>query len=209
MKYIVPKHVAAQPPLHRIKNDYDHCPRCQQWKRIISKQCSICRIARPVIPQPSDPTIRHIPLTKGQFSIVNAYLYAWLMQWVWHAQWVAKMGAYYAVRKQDGKSVYMHQQILGLKSGLTDHKNRNTLDNRRENIRPCNHAQNAANTAKHRNNTSGFKGVTWSISNNGWVAQCCVHGKHHYLGTHSTKEEAAAAYHKFAIQKRGEFARLE
>lgn len=47
--------------------------------------------------------------------------------------------------------------------------------------------------AKPKNNTSGYKGVTWDRSREKWMAQIVFKGKKHFLGRYNTIEEAAAA----------------
>lgn len=89
-----------------------------------------------------------------------------------------------------------------------DHINGDGLDNRKSNLRICNGSQNRCNKGKPKNNTSGYKGVTWHTPNKKWVAQIAVNGKHSYIGSFKTKEEAAKAYNKKAKELHGEFARL-
>jgi hypothetical protein len=83
-----------------------------------------------------------------------------------------------------------------------DHINRNKSDNRIENLRECTSTQNHGNASRQINNTSGYKGVTWHISNKKWMAQ--IKGK--YLGMFKTAEGAAFAYDNAAIEIFGEFA---
>jgi hypothetical protein len=127
-----------------------------------------------------------------------------------------KSGAFYAVRtdRSGGKCklICMHNEILGLTTGRgveVDHKNRNSLDNRKANLRTCTHAQNQHNRSKFRNNTSGAIGVCFKRGK--WEASIhlLVDGKSTYLyiGRFSTKEEAAQAYDAEA-RRRGEFAVL-
>lgn len=40
---------------------------------------------RTFVVQPSDPSIRYIPLTYGRYAIVSAHRYEHLMQWEWRA----------------------------------------------------------------------------------------------------------------------------
>ena len=59
--------------------------------------------------------------------------------------------------------VNLHDVVMWKPKGyMIDHINGNTLDNRKENLRICTNKQNIRNSGKYKNNTSGFKGVTWS-----------------------------------------------
>lgn len=89
-----------------------------------------------------------------------------------------------------------------------DHKNRIPSDNRWSNLRVATRSQNNANVGLKSHNTSGVKGVCWDRSRGLWLAQISVDTKRMHLGRFSSKEEAAAAYARAAIQHFGEFAVL-
>ena len=161
-------------------------------------------VKRHAVVQPQDQSTKLIPLTKGVSALVDAVDYSFLMQWNWYA--VPKSAGFYAYRMDVRFHVSMHKQLTG--NERTDHKNTNTLDNRRENLRACSVSQNGANRGKQINNKSGYKGVSWSKSNKGWIAQTKVHGKYIYLGTFTNREEAYSAYCGFVTKVRGEFARV-
>lgn len=59
---------------------------------------------------------RFIPLTRGQFAIVDAEDYPRLSRFTWFTEGTHKN--YYAVRKENGKSIKMHRQIMGLPSTI-------------------------------------------------------------------------------------------
>lgn len=102
----------------------------------------------------------------------------------------------------------MHREIVGVMDShaWVDHIDRDTLNNRRGNLRQCTAAQNIANGGKRRHNSSGYRGVVWYKGK--WVAQIGHRRKLLYLGRFSTPEEAAIAYDAAARQLYGEFAGL-
>ncbi len=87
-----------------------------------------------------------------------------------------------------------------------DHINRNKADNRIANLREASIGQNLANMTNHKDNSSGFKGVSFH-KRLGWFARICVNRKIHFLGYHPSPEAAHAAYVEAAKRLRGEFAR--
>jgi hypothetical protein len=95
--------------------------------------------------------------------------------------------------------------------GLTDHINGDGLDNRRQNLRSCTHAQNFWNAQKQRQTcTSPYKGVTRRRNARlaPWQAAIRIDGKSHYLGSFPSEWEAAMAYNQAATEYFGAFARL-
>jgi hypothetical protein len=162
---------------------------------------------------------RLIPLSKGLYAIVNEVDYYWLMQWKWCVMWNINTRSYYAYRRgpreggKQGKTIYMHRVILGLSYGdlnESDHRdNWNTLDNRRNNLRVTDDSGNAKNKRKRKDNTSGFKGVSYIPRRKKWGASIMVEGRTRHLGLFDTKGKAYAAYCKAALELHGEFARLE
>jgi hypothetical protein len=102
--------------------------------------------------------------------------------------------------------LFLHQLLIGTKG--VDHKDNNTLNNCRDNLRTATQSQNMANRGKQRNNTTGFKGVFREPSNGRIFAKIGFKGRSIRLGTFNTLEEAASAYDKAALSYFGEFAYL-
>lgn len=69
---------------------------------------------------------------------------------------------------------YMPKQI--------DHIDGNKYNNRVENLRECLPSNNSMNIGVKKNNTTGFKGVTWEKARNKWRTRVCVQGKTVYSG---------------------------
>lgn len=107
------------------------------------------------------------------------------------------------------RNILLHRLIMDCPKNMqVDHKNGNTLDNRRCNLRICTQSENNRNTKKRRDNTSGYKGVSWNKNRKKWVAIISINSKHCALGYFTTKEEAYTVYCRAAKRLHGEFARL-
>jgi hypothetical protein len=87
-----------------------------------------------------------------------------------------------------------------------DHINQNPADNRWRNLRLATQEQNSCNVARHKKNTSGYKGVAWYKQRNKWRARIKVRGKSIHLGLFKSKEFAAWMRDLAAIKYQGEFA---
>jgi hypothetical protein len=168
------------------------------------------RVKRHAVTQPSDPSYRFIPLTQGQNAIVDTGDFEWLSKWNWFAWWSADTKSFYAMRhptKSD--QLQMHNVILGIQPGERgDHINRNTLDNRRNNLRKATHGQNQHNQRKRCNNSSGYIGVSWDKRKNKWRAYVSLNRKQTFLGYFDSAEQAAHARDDAATKMHGQFASL-
>jgi len=124
--------------------------------------------------------MKKIKLTQGKYALVDDVDYEYLNQWKWHAA------------KKSPVKVYMHRLINKTKNGqYTDHINRDTLDNRKNNLRTVTNQQNAFNCNLSKNNKSGYNGVHWH--KNRWVAKIKVNYKNIGLGRFTNKEDAINA----------------
>jgi len=159
------------------------------------------------------PSIAYVPLTKGQFALIDAEDVPLVAQHKWSASWNSSIQGFYAVRKirrADGRttSLGLHVQVLRPALGfVADHISGATLDNRKANLRQATRAENARNRRAARRNTSGFKGVTWRARRSKWEAAITLDGKNKYLGSFATPESAHFAYRQASAVLHGEFGR--
>lgn len=126
-------------------------------------------------------------------------------------------GGGYATRRQKHPtklgsqcSVYMHRLIMGLEHGdprRVDHKNGDLLDNQRDNLRICSHAENMQNRGPTKLSKSGIKGVSWCTRDEAWLAHISANGKQKRIGQYPTKEQAQIAYREAAQRLHGQFAK--
>ena len=156
-----------------------------------------------------------IPLTQGQYAIVDPDDYRRLSKHKWYATGRHGNG-HYAVRSVTTKNrksgrIYMHREVIKAPDNLlVDHINRNKLDNRKANLRPATTAQNTRNQAKRKGRTtsSKYKGVTWRRDVKCWQAAIWVDVKRIHLGIFDSEVRAAKAYDRAARRYHGEFAVL-
>jgi hypothetical protein len=111
----------------------------------------------------------------------------------------------------DYVQLYAHQIVWLIETGefveKLDHDNKNESDNRIGNLRPADNAQNAWNTGKPKNNTTGYKGVYVCTRTGRYVVQIARRGDRFTIGRFDTAEQAHEAYCKAAAELHGEFAR--
>jgi hypothetical protein len=126
-------------------------------------------------------------------------------------KWFSKLsnGNYYAYSHYQGNSkISLHRFILEVSdSRLVDHKNRNTFDTRKENLRICNRFENNRNAKKNKRGKVMYKGVTIRPSGRFGV-YIQNNGKPECLGTYDSEIEAALRYNERAKDLFGEFANL-
>jgi hypothetical protein len=156
-------------------------------------------------PEPERPTDRFIPLTRGLWAVVDAADYERLSKYRWYAS-PSGGGKMYARRNTKTGTVLMHREIMHTPKGMhVDHRDRNGLNNRPDNLRNCTPAQNEYNKPP-RGKRSRFKGVY--PDGDKWYAVIKHKGKTYYLGTFDDEIEAARARDRKARELEGEYAYL-
>jgi hypothetical protein len=164
-----------------------------------------------------EPEYLKIQLTRGQVALVDAEDYERISTFSWWANYDPTTGTFYAKTQikrgpKDWTAISMHRMVMGLESGdprQVDHRDRNTLDNRRSNLRVSTASENACNRGRSTRNTSGFKGVVWNKARGRWLAQIRVNGKLIFLGRSHDINEAAAMYAAGSRKYHGEFGSIE
>lgn len=153
-----------------------------------------------------------IDLTQGKVALIDEADWDLVRGYRWYAY--KSRNTFYAktnVRSNRGgrrqRQILMHRLLIGLTDPKVqvDHRDGDGLNNRRENLRACTHAENRRNTGAYANNKSGFKGVHWREDCGKWRAEIGVNGKLKHLGHYDSPIDAYAAYCAAAKELHGEF----
>ena len=119
----------------------------------------------------------------------------------------------YFYTKINNKRYLNHRIIFLMHHGylpqFLDHIDGNSVNNSIENLRPATPFENNRNARTRKDNTSGFKGVSWYAPSKKWKARLMINKKEKYLGLFKTLEEAVEAVKKARKELHGEFARHE
>ncbi len=154
-----------------------------------------------------------IPLNHRKYALIDAEDASRVAPYRWYAsydgdRWVAARGE--RIGHGAGTSVrtvYMHRAILDAPPELgVTFLNGDTLDNRKENLRMSTPAERGAKRRRNRNNTSGYRGVSFDTHSGLWRAVVRHSGVYVSAGYFRTPEEAARAYDAKASELFGAFA---
>jgi hypothetical protein len=144
--------------------------------------------------------MKELLLNKGTIRTqVDEEDYGWLSRFSWSFN-----GRYVL-----GDGLLLHRLVMGMgihSKTQIDHKDRNTLNNQKSNLRKSNSRLNLGNSHKTRKTCSSrFKGV--SREGSCWRASIRNRGKLKNLGYFSNEEDAARAYDRAAREVFGQFVR--
>lgn len=152
--------------------------------------------------------MKEIQLTKGFVTLVSDKDYDWLNQWEWHV--TGRVGQRYAMRtrpmfKGARFKLSMHREIINAPGGVwVDHRDRNSLNNQRYNLRLCTYSQSMAN--RWCVNKTGFKGVQYEKNRRSWNSYLTFGRQTIWLGAFDDPEDAACEYDYAARIAYGKFA---
>lgn len=109
------------------------------------------------------------------------------------------------------KEHYVHKIIFLMHYGYTpqivDHIDGNTLNNKIENLRAANLSQNQHNRGKSKNNTSGFKNVSWCKRTKKWQVIIGLRNKSYAFGRFNDLELADLVAQEARDKLHGGFSR--
>ena len=119
----------------------------------------------------------------------------------WH---IDSSGYAVSAKGKDRPFVLMHKIVCD-HTEFVDHANRVRNDNMDSNLRPANRSENNRNCGRRKDNTTGFKGVSWHRSVGKFTSRIWKNGKRVHLGVFDTAQDASAAYKAAAKDEYGAF----
>ena len=154
--------------------------------------------------------MHEIPLTQGKVALVDDEDFARVSQYRWFAHRDCHSHHAYYVHSTDRsgtkvRTMILHRFIMGAAIGeIIDHRNGDTLDCRKGNLRRATRSGNRANAEKHKG-SSRYKGVC--LHHGRWVARIRCNKRLMRLGAFDNPVEAALAYDEKARELHGDFVR--
>ena len=104
-------------------------------------------------------------------------------------------------------STMLHRFILNVnKRVVVDHYDHDTLNNRKQNLRISEYAENDKHrSGENKNNTSGYRNVCWKKQSQKWIVQLQINKKNKILGSFDNVDEAGKFAKKMREKYYGEY----
>ena len=186
------------------------CARCE--KTFFVQPCQVTRArfcsrtcTRPLLPHPDDPTALLVPLTQGAFAVIDRDDGPLVAPYNWSLS--VGRRKFYACTAINRATARLHRIVRpDITSPELDHKDGDGLNCRKSNLRAASREENSHNADVRRDNTSGYRGVSFVRTKGRWTARISANHQSHFLGFFDTPERAAQAYDDAARRLHGEFA---
>ena len=135
--------------------------------------------------------------------------------YTWFAKYNHTNDEYYAVASvyhpelKQSRPLFMHQFLIDAGGKIVDHKNNDSLDNRKANLRIVENSDKLTNRkSRNKNNTSGYRNVILDKKKNDWIVQLFIDGKNKRLGRfpYDELDKAGVFAEEMRAKYYGEFA---
>jgi len=103
---------------------------------------------------------------------------------------------YYILISKNNKNIYFHKYITGF--AMTDHIDRNPLNNCLENLRKTSYKLNNINSSMKITNTTGYTGIRFKVKDNAWESRFKINNKD-YCKSFSAKKYGYYVARELAI----------
>lgn len=149
--------------------------------------------------------MKEIPLSRGMYTVVDDDVYAWASKVRWYAG-SGTRGKWYAARtvRVDGRNTtcLLHRLIAGVEGLEVDHRDGNSLNNQRENLRPVTKLVNARNRIQKHGST-GVRNV-WRLPSGRFRVRLGPKDGRIQIGTYDTLEAASLAAEQARLKYYGD-----
>lgn len=134
-----------------------------------------------------------------KFVLISQEDYELVSKYKWY---LSKTG--YAQTDIDGKTKQMHRFIMGEpENKIVDHKNRNRLDDRRENLRIYTKLQNGQNITTSETKTGTiYRGVFYDIKKKSYNVRFTYKKKYIHIGSFQTEIAAIEAFDMYIVHNK-------
>lgn len=154
--------------------------------------------------------MKQLPLKNGKFIIVDDEDFERISKYTWSLRGNEDN---FTIQRTTTTiagttNISLANEVMQTPFKLYDHKDKNPLNNQKNNIRHCTWSENMCNRNKFDNCTSDYKGVRYSKKSRKWEARITKDGKTKQIGTFVNEVDAAKAYDQEALKLHGEFASL-
>ena len=153
-----------------------------------------------------------VETTQGITFLIDLEDLERIKDYKWYAYKKRNNGDHYIVAEKTTNGLRvrhnLHRFLMNCVKGdgkIVDHINKNTLDNRKCNLRFATHSENQRNSKVDCRNELGVAGVRKHKQCDRYQARITVNGKEKYLGLFKTLDEAIHARKKAEIKYFGEY----
>lgn len=152
-----------------------------------------------------------IELTQNQWAKIDSEDLEKVMEINWYTATRGRSSHQgYAKGRKGRREIFLHHWVVPRKPGYhTDHRNGDTYDNRKFNLRYVLPQDSALNKGCYKTSSTKVKGVYRYGNRKKFRAKISYRGRRRHLGCFATVEEAKEAYDKAAEKLYGEFRRTD
>jgi hypothetical protein len=131
--------------------------------------------------------------------------YELIKNYCWH---INKQGyiSTFIYKENKRKQLFFHRLVMNPPDNLDiDHIDHQLNNNQKSNLRYCNSSLNLMNSKLRKDNTSGYKGISWNKEKQKFEVYLCINQKNIKLGYYKNIEDAITIRENAELKYFGEF----